>query len=185
MPVSYKQFLEIPNFPDDYLRLPRFYDGPQMYDVVQANREHLRYQWWTTQVQTRPDAHQHVTNTVDNNDAGDRMQYYLSAGVPVPNGPIRGSVTAYEIEPELRHAKVGWWVVKDAQGRGLATAATRRLLTELQEVYGTESVEAHIADDNAASRRLAQRIGFEPTENSYEVLVGGHLYLMDRWSMQL
>jgi RimJ/RimL family protein N-acetyltransferase len=58
-------------------------------------------------------------------------------------------------------AEVGYWVAAGARGRGVATTATRALTDWAFQELGLHRVELYAATDNAASRAVAERAGFE------------------------
>lgn len=78
-----------------------------------------------------------------------------------PDGSIVGRVNlAYVTED--RSAELGYRIAEHAAGRGLATAAVREVI-ELAKSYGLTSLKAETTLDNAASRVILARVGFEPT----------------------
>ncbi|MGH3621317.1 MAG: GNAT family N-acetyltransferase, partial [Sciscionella sp.] len=56
-------------------------------------------------------------------------------------------------------ASPSYWVAAKARGRGVATAALRLMLGEAI-ARDTHRVELEIHRDNAASRRVAEKLGF-------------------------
>ena len=65
--------------------------------------------------------------------------------------------------PDLanRRADIGYWVLAAARGRGLAARATALFVPWLVETLGLVRVEAVVAPDNHASRRVVEGLGFE------------------------
>ncbi|MEL6682322.1 MAG: GNAT family N-acetyltransferase [Pseudomonadota bacterium] len=59
-------------------------------------------------------------------------------------------------QPEL-----GWLLTAEAEGRGIATEAARALLPFCHRIYGPDFV-SYIADGNAASVRVAEKLGGTP-----------------------
>jgi RimJ/RimL family protein N-acetyltransferase len=57
-------------------------------------------------------------------------------------------------------AEMGWWLRAGATGHGYATEAVRAL-SNLAFDHGIERLEVHTDPDNAPSRALAERAGFE------------------------
>ncbi|HEY3240403.1 MAG TPA: GNAT family N-acetyltransferase, partial [Acidimicrobiia bacterium] len=57
--------------------------------------------------------------------------------------------------------EVGYWVAAAARGRGVATTAARALSDWALDDLGLRRVELYAAVDNAASRAVAERAGFE------------------------
>jgi [ribosomal protein S5]-alanine N-acetyltransferase len=60
--------------------------------------------------------------------------------------------------------ELSYWLVPEARGRGLAYAAVRLMLSSVIPATGVRSVVLDIEDDNAASIRLADRLGAERRE---------------------
>ncbi|MBB6098811.1 ribosomal-protein-serine acetyltransferase [Deinobacterium chartae] len=72
-----------------------------------------------------------------------------------------GRISFNEIHAHHRRASVGYWVDRDAEGRGLVTAACRLLVhygfTELQ----LERIEIRCAAGNLRSQGVPKRLGFQ------------------------
>jgi len=71
-------------------------------------------------------------------------------------------------------ASLGYWVVPEARGRGVAAAAVRLLSAWAFSTLGTPRLELLVEPDNLASHRVAERAGFraEGVLRSYEELQG-------------
>lgn len=57
-------------------------------------------------------------------------------------------------------ANISYWLYPQHRGRGFAFRAVSLLCGAASAVNGLVQLEAHIEPDNAASRRLAERLGF-------------------------
>jgi RimJ/RimL family protein N-acetyltransferase len=64
-------------------------------------------------------------------------------------------------ESEQPAGELSYWLVPEARGRGLAIAAVRLMIDSVAPALGLRSVVLDIEDDNAASIRLAERLGAE------------------------
>lgn len=60
---------------------------------------------------------------------------------------------------------LGYWIAEDAQGKGIITRAAEALIQHAFSNMNLDTVEIHIADNNARSRRVAERLGLIPTRN--------------------
>ncbi len=81
----------------------------------------------------------------------------VSARVIVVDGAVAGNVVAWT------HAGarlVGYWVGSAWWGRGVATAALRAFV---EEVELGRPLDAWVAVGNVASRRVVEKVGFVPT----------------------
>ncbi|HVS47158.1 MAG TPA: GNAT family N-acetyltransferase [Verrucomicrobiae bacterium] len=76
-------------------------------------------------------------------------------------GPI-GWVSLRMHDRDARAAEIGYSIVADRRGRGLATEAARALIDEAFNRIGLTLIRAYCVPQNAASRALLTNIGFEP-----------------------
>lgn len=60
-------------------------------------------------------------------------------------------------------AELGYRIAEKATGRGLATAAVRRLCAPAAEEYGLTTLRASTTHDTPASQTVLTRTGFVPT----------------------
>ena len=88
---------------------------------------------------------------------------------------IAGTIGAYDYKDD--QIEVGFSVVKDWQGRGLATAALKKMLEYLTENEGISSVTAWCAAENIGSQRVLEKAGmqFVNTEKN-GLVVGDRVY---------
>jgi RimJ/RimL family protein N-acetyltransferase len=73
-----------------------------------------------------------------------------------------------------RNVQVGYWVKKEARGRGVATSALRLLARWAIEELGAQRVQLLAEPANVASQRVAEKAGFrrEGLLRSYFLLKG-------------
>ena len=88
------------------------------------------------------------------------------------NGPALGGV-AVSAEPDLR-AGLGYWLLPEGRGHGLASRALRLLSLWLFEELGCQRCELWVDVANTASRRVAERAGYRPEGvlRSYAIVHG-------------
>ena len=70
-----------------------------------------------------------------------------------------GEVGLYELDPGTRHGEVGYWIRHTARRQGYVSEALAALLEYAKRELGLQRFEAHIASENTASRRVAERLG--------------------------
>jgi RimJ/RimL family protein N-acetyltransferase len=73
---------------------------------------------------------------------------------------LLGSVGIVHLDHEERRCELGYWVAREARGRGVATRAVRMLSAWAFENLPADRIEIHAEPENAASRRVAERVGF-------------------------
>ena len=71
-----------------------------------------------------------------------------------------GVAFAPTIEPEAATAELGYAVLPEARGRGVATAALLLLTEWALSDLGAERLELRISVENGASKRVAERCGY-------------------------
>ncbi len=70
-----------------------------------------------------------------------------------------GNVNLAGLSDGCREATIGYWLVPEARGRGLATAAASLLIDWGLQTLGLERIEFAILPENLASQRVAERVG--------------------------
>ena len=103
---------------------------------------------------------------------GDEQSY--SWVMDVDDG-IVGTIGAYDFKDD--QIEVGFSVVKGWQGRGLATAALKKVLEYLTENEGISCVTAWCAAENIGSRKVLEKAGMRlVSEEKDGLLVGDRVY---------
>ncbi|MEV0845269.1 GNAT family N-acetyltransferase [Streptomyces sp. NPDC049954] len=75
-------------------------------------------------------------------------------------GVLLGQISLRAIVPALREARVGYWVLPEARGRGVARRALALLSRWAFQEAGLHRVELGHADGHLASCRVAERCGY-------------------------
>jgi RimJ/RimL family protein N-acetyltransferase len=73
---------------------------------------------------------------------------------------LLGSVGIVHLDRTEGRCELGYWLAREARGRGLATRAVRLLSAWILGELPIERIEIHAEPDNLASRRVAERAGF-------------------------
>jgi RimJ/RimL family protein N-acetyltransferase len=76
-------------------------------------------------------------------------------------GEVIGSVGVHFFEAEPGVAEVGYWVRREARGRGAATRATRLVARWAIGSCGVERLQLRADAENVASLRVAEAAGFQ------------------------
>lgn len=74
-------------------------------------------------------------------------------------GGILGACSLNQIRPDHRLANLGYWVRTSAAGRGITTAAVRRIAKFAFRETDLARLEIVVAVGNRASRRVAEKAG--------------------------
>jgi RimJ/RimL family protein N-acetyltransferase len=73
---------------------------------------------------------------------------------------VIGSIGVHWLDPEHGVAEVGYWVRREARGRGVATRATRLVSRWAIARGGMKRLQLRADRRNVASQRVAERAGF-------------------------
>jgi RimJ/RimL family protein N-acetyltransferase len=94
--------------------------------------------------------------------------------VDAASDELLGSAGLVRIDWEEARGEVGYWLAREARGRGVATGAVRMVSRWAFENLAIERLEIHTEPDNHRSRRVAERAGykFEGVLRSYFVNKG-------------
>ena len=103
-----------------------------------------------------PFAHEHAVEWIQRDSP--TVEPYLG----FEDGVLVGSFSLLEIDVDAGYAEIGYWVAKDARGRGVATRAVA-WLRERGAQLGLTTFELLVHEDNVASQGVARRAGFEDT----------------------
>jgi ribosomal-protein-serine acetyltransferase len=130
----------------------------ELFRVTDANREHLR-QWlpWVDGTQTSEDTAAFIRLTrqqLENNNGFQTAMRY--------RGALVGVVGHHEINWPNRSASLGYWLSKDAQGRGLMTAACRLYTNHAFSTLNLNRMEVRCATENRKSRAIPERLTYRP-----------------------
>ena len=93
--------------------------------------------------------------------------------VDAENDDLLGAIGA-RVDRRNECADMGYWVAREARGRGVASGAVVLLGTWLFQALELARLQIHTEVDNVASQRVAERAGFrrEGVLRSYELTEG-------------
>jgi RimJ/RimL family protein N-acetyltransferase len=147
------------------LRLPEaLRDGVILLDAHRAEDAEAHLEGEDDEMRLRFDAQRPATldevraamvRWIDGRAAGAPMFAYA---LRQPSGRLVGGCELRMLTS--RSANVSYWVFPTFRRKGFAARALNLLCEAAEHIDGLERIEAHIAPDNLASRRLAERAGF-------------------------
>ena len=86
---------------------------------------------------------------------------YLGLTVTDETGrPFLGHVMLHSVTPHHQRGEVGYWLVPQARGKGVAKAAVSLLVDWAFEALALARIEITTTPDNAGARGLAASLGF-------------------------
>jgi RimJ/RimL family protein N-acetyltransferase len=124
--------------------------------VLDSIPELPRYETWAHADFTLRDAADYVNWW---RDCWSRKQAYYFAVEERDSGVFLGSCGLSDLSMEHRHAGLGFWIRQNRTNKGFATDAARVVMQLGFEHLRLNRIELEIAVDNAASRRIAEKLG--------------------------
>lgn len=138
------------------LRLYERRDAEELYALVEANRDHLeRWFPWTEGTRGPDDTRAFIEDGLRRFAAGDGFE----CGI-VEAGRLVGTLGLHFVTRPEGVTEIGYWLDRDAQGRGLVTRSVGGLLPHLFGVMDLNRVEIRTDPANARSRAVPERLGF-------------------------
>lgn len=130
-------------------------DADELFSLTDANRVHLR-QWlpWLDGVRRVDDTRTFIRAAQAQAARNDGLQLALMV-----DGGIAGVVGHHHVDWRNRSTSLGYWIGESYQGRGLATAACRALLTRAFGTGRLNRIEIRCASGNHRSRAIPVRLG--------------------------
>jgi RimJ/RimL family protein N-acetyltransferase len=105
---------------------------------------------------TRDDAREYVRSVKDGWRDGSGAAFAITE---VTTGAVLGSIGLH-LHRNDRRASVGYWLAREARGRGVATRALRLISAWALDALGIERLELIAEPINEASCAVAERAGF-------------------------
>lgn len=131
-------------------------DAEALFACVDANRARLR-EWlpWLDYNRAVEDSRTFIGICAAQENDGKGFTAALRIGER-----IVGVAGFHPLDRKNRAAALGYWIGKEAEGKGLVTRAARELVRHAFEVYGSNRVEIRCATGNLRSQAVARRLGF-------------------------
>ena len=131
-------------------------DMPAVVDVVNDSLDHLApWMPWAQEPMTLDSQLTFFRETDKQWDEGTNFVY----GVFDPSGRIIGG-TGYHVRNGPGVLEIGYWLARDAGGRGVMTRVTDALTRAAAGVAGVKRVEIHCDADNVRSAAIPKRLGY-------------------------
>lgn len=138
-------------------------DAPLLRDAIDSSLEHLRpwMPWVEDEPKTLEETREYLEGARDRFDAGEDFTVGLF------DRDETGVLGAAGLHPRIGAdgLEIGYWIRSGRTGDGLATEAARALTDAGFGLAGIDRMEIHCDPENAASRRVPEKLGYELVEH--------------------
>jgi len=138
------------------LRLLQSHHAKILFDLVDSNRDHLRA-WlpWLDKTRSEKDTNEFIY---------EMLSSFASTGAftcGVWYKERLSGVAGYNrIDSENRVGYIGYWLSKDAEGKGIMTSCCRALINHGFEECNLNRIVIAVATNNLKSQAIPDRLGF-------------------------
>ena len=127
-------------------------DAQALYDVIDANRDHLRsWMIWEKTTKSVDDTRTFIRSCLDE-------QVSIEGNGIWVDGELGGGI-GLDIDTLSNSGEIGYWLAKQHEGRGIVTRACERFFDLAFDELGLHRMELQAASGNVRSRAVAGRLG--------------------------
>jgi RimJ/RimL family protein N-acetyltransferase len=119
-----------------------------------------------------PEAREWAREAARQHEAGEGLHLMI---VDAGDGRLLGSIGIHRILDEDRRCDIGYWLAREARGRGAMTRAVRLLSAWVFDELPVDRIEIIVDPRNASSRAVAERAGFR-----FEGVLRSYVVMKDR-----
>jgi ribosomal-protein-serine acetyltransferase len=128
----------------------------QIFDVVDANRAHLR-KWlpFVDRMQTVAFAENFVQGTMQLNKDGIEFAFVIIA-----HNKVVGRIGVYKINHQNKIGEIGYWLAENAQGKGIITRACKAMINFCFSELALNRIEIKCGTENEKSKTIPEKLNF-------------------------
>lgn len=128
----------------------------QIFDVVDANRAHLR-KWlpFVDRMQTLAFAENFVQGTMQLNKDGIEFAFVI-----MEHNKVVGRIGVYKINNQNKIGEIGYWLAENAQGKGIVTKASKAMINFCFSELELNRIEIKCGTENEKSKTIPEKLNF-------------------------
>ncbi|GAB3017720.1 GNAT family protein [Niabella terrae] len=125
--------------------------------AVEANREHLAvFLPWVPQMLTIRDCKKYLRNCQRLQQQGLEYSYNI-----FEHNKVVGRIGLSRIDPVNKIANIGYWLVRDAVGKGIISKSVKALMPFAYDILKLNRLEIKAMLANTRSRAIPEHLGFQ------------------------
>ncbi|MCL2629291.1 MAG: GNAT family N-acetyltransferase [Alphaproteobacteria bacterium] len=136
---------------------PTFENAKMIFDVVVANRDYLLQwlPWASTEITGKPEDSFDFLLKMQRNRK-DNIEYGF--GIFLDNKYI-GNISIFDVSEKRKSGEIGYWLVKDAMGKGYMTEAVKLIENAFFESFGNR-IQIKCDTRNIPSQNVPKRLNY-------------------------
>ena len=142
--------------PDLELRLLQPSDAASLFSIVDGHRSYLR-EWlpWVDEMVKLPDAQKFIARRLRDNSETKAFTAGIWSG-----GQLVGAIGHNRIDWKNRMANPGWWLLPEAQGKGIMTQCCKVVFAHAFNQLSIDRICVGVATENLRGQTIVKRLGF-------------------------
>jgi ribosomal-protein-serine acetyltransferase len=143
---------------DDEITLRTFVEGDaeMVFETVLRNREHLQaFMHWMTADYSIDSAREFIARAAESRAKKENAGYGIFS-----RNKLIGSIGFVSFDWKSRKTEIGYWIVKEEEGKGIITRLCQLLITYVFEELEMNRIEIHCSAENVRSAAIPERLGF-------------------------
>ena len=130
-------------------------DADALFAAVNSNRQHL-HPWlnWVAHT-TKPE---HSLKFIHDAKHRSDMQEALDMGIFLQDKVV-GGIGMLNWDHDLKKAEIGYWLVREYEGKGIVTQSLNHFVPFLFNKLGLNKIEVRFVAPNKRSAKVAERLG--------------------------
>jgi ribosomal-protein-serine acetyltransferase len=138
------------------LRPYRLDDAEEIFAVVMANYDHLRpYLHWVVPEYSLDGVCEFIVSSQKAAEEKERQGFGI-----FERQKLVGSIGFVKFAWDERATEIGYWIARDAEGKGIITRSCRSLIDYSFGHLDLNRIEIRCATENVRSRAVPERLGF-------------------------
>lgn len=139
------------------LILPQEHHTEELTKVVRENLEQLKpWMPWATDAYSEESAREFIRFNLSEFARNGNFNASI-----ILDGKIVGVVGFHNLNLKNKSAHIGYWLAKEAQGKGIMTRCCRVLFDYLFDDFGLNRLQINCNVENTRSRAIPERLGFQ------------------------
>jgi ribosomal-protein-serine acetyltransferase len=127
-----------------------------LFDAVDNNREHLsRFLPWIGDMQSVNDFHNYIENCEMLYQQGKEVSFVI-----ISDENVVGRIGLHYIHVQNKSAAIGYWLTKEAEGKGIIIRSCTALITYGFHELGLHRIEIKAAVENVRSQAIPVKLHF-------------------------